>query len=137
MVTELKDKEPPKPEDINVDDIRYDILQGQIRADQLLYGKHKPINAAEIDDQLLLKLEVMKGKMKYTNKMKSDERLVNHSAIVRYVQKHGFYCSQRLPDAINQIIMRLIDEAIGRVYCLPGRMERITVRPSDLPLILR
>jgi hypothetical protein len=137
MVTKIPDKEPLKPEEIDIDKVRYDMLSGQIRADQLLYSNNRPKSAAEIDDDLLLKLEMMKSKMKYTRKLKSDKRLVNSSGIVRYVQEHGFYCSQRLPDAINDIVIRLIDEAIGRVYCLPGRMERITIRPSDLPLILR
>lgn len=125
------------PEVVTRRDMKYDILGGQIKADHILLSKDRPIKGLDLDDAKLMKLEIIRSKLIDIRKYKQDDMIVNRRKLKLLVNKYGFYCSKDLADALNSIAMRMVEEAIGRVYNLPGRMERITVRPSDLPLMLQ
>lgn len=126
------------PEVTHNRDMRYDIFGSKTkRANHLLYRKDRPIRDLEMDEEKIMKLEVIKSKLVNVRKYKTDNMMITRAHLKKYVNSYGFYMSKDLPDAINTIVMKMVEEAIGRVYCLPGRMERITVRPSDLPLLLQ
>ncbi len=126
-----------KPHDLNTRDMRYDILAGSVKADQWLLKKKRNIKDLDIDDDKLLKLEVLRAKLQNPRKFKGDDLLINRTKLKRYINKYGFYCSRSLADGLNTIITRMVDEAIARVYMLPINTKRITVRAGDLPLILQ
>ena len=132
-----KDGVRNKPEELGPKDLRYKVYGKHKKREHLLLRKDRPIKDLVLDDSTIMKLEVIKAKLKTTRKYKTDDMTVMRSALKRYVNSHGFFMSRDLPDAINTIVIRLVDEAIGRVYSLPTHMERITVRPGDLSLLLQ
>lgn len=130
---------PRNEKPLTKEEVRYDMLEGQTRADQFVrskYGTDRPIKAMDLDDAKLMKLEINKSKLVNTAKYKYADMLLNRQACKRYINSYGFFMATVLPDALNTIVKRMIDEAIARVYILPGRMERITIRAGDLPFIL-
>lgn len=126
-----------KPEELTARDLRYKVYGRQKKRDHILLRIDRPIKDLVLDDAKLMKLEVIKAKLTTTRKYKTDDMVVTRSALKRYVNSYGFFMSRDLPDAINTIVLRLVDEAMGRVYSLPTHMERITVRPGDLSLLLQ
>lgn len=126
-----------KPEQIGHKDMKYRVFGRHKTRAHILLRKDRPIKDLVLDDAKVMKLEVIKSKLVTTRKYRTDDMLVMRSAIKRYINSYGFFMSKDLPDAINLIVTRLVDEAMGRVYSLPTKTERITVRPGDLSLLLQ
>lgn len=125
-----------KPEVLNIKDMRYGVLGGRIKADDYLL-KERKLKGRDLTDDKLMKLEVLRSKLTNIRKYKADDMVVIRSRLQKMLHRYGFFMSPDLPDAVNAIVIRMVEEAIARVYNLPGRMERITVRPSDLPWMIQ
>lgn len=126
-----------RPESVRSADVRYNILGGSVKADQWLLKKKRNIKDLDINDDKLMKLEILRAKLQNPRKFKGDDMLINRTKLKRYINQYGFYCSRSIADGLNTIITRMVDEAIARVYMLPLSTKRITVRAGDLPLILQ
>jgi histone H3/H4 len=126
-----------KPETTATNIMRYDVLGSKKRSDHLLYRIQRPIREYVVDPAKMMRLEVIKSKLKMIRKYKTDVMVINRFKIKKLVNSYGFYMSKDLPDAVNSIVERLVEEAIGRVYSLPSSQERITIKPTDLPLLFQ
>lgn len=77
----------------------------------------------------LVKLEEAKAKINNHPRVPFHRMMVYRSRILKYANQRGLFCSAIIPDIMNTINQRIMDQAITRVY-LQG--NRRTVKASDM-----
>lgn len=99
-----------------------EILSGNLHA----YG---PGDMYKVTTDQLVRLEEAKSKVNNHPRVPFHRMIVYRARVLKYVNQHGLFCSKIIPDIMNTINQRILDQAITRVY-LQG--NRRTVKANDM-----
>ena len=114
---------------------KFDFIDEQVKADMLKEPRRKFSWKTDAERRSLY-FEVMDARVRSKVPIPTTQMFVKKETIKQYLHSYGLRMNDMIPDTIHHMVNNILNEAIARVYALPGKEHRITIYPRDLPLVL-